>query len=150
MTSTQNNIWVFSGITLFTLSACWRARGTLGLHQYLTVLKNSLTETPAKVIRKPTCMLPMLGLAHASNRAFALVSIMFCVGRLIQLSQTYTTSSPPMHRINGMEGVASFGELVKHMRSKRWKYMVQTCQPFSSSWAPQDGTSLDATSRQTT
>jgi hypothetical protein len=35
-------------------------------------------------------MMPMLDLAHASDRAFKMVSIMFCVGRLILLAQTHT------------------------------------------------------------
>jgi len=35
-------------------------------------------------------MLPMLGLAHASYRAFKMVCIVFCVGRLILLAQTHT------------------------------------------------------------
>jgi len=42
------------------------------------------------IIRKPTCMLPMLDSKHASDRAFKMVCIVFFVGRLILLAQTHT------------------------------------------------------------
>ena len=37
---------------------------------------------------KPTCMLPMLDSVHEGSRAFKLVSIVFCVDRLILLGFT--------------------------------------------------------------
>jgi hypothetical protein len=39
---------------------------------------------------KPACVLPMLDLAYASGRAFKMVSVVFCAGRLILLAQTHT------------------------------------------------------------
>ena len=94
MTTPWNETWITLGDFLqslfFALSACWRACGTLVLCQYPTLSNNFLICTPAKAIWKPTRMLHMLHLAHTSNRAFKLVSIMFRVGRLILLSQTHT------------------------------------------------------------
>ena len=62
-------------------------------------MNNSLTGTPAKAIRKPTCMLPMLNSAHASDRAFKMVCIVFCVGRLILLAPMHTN-----HMASWLEG----------------------------------------------
>ena len=45
------------------------------------------------------CMLHMLDLAQASDRAFKMVSIMFCVGRLILLAQIHTN-----HTVWWLEG----------------------------------------------
>jgi len=94
MTTPWNETWITLGDFLqslfFALSACWRACGTLVLCQYPTLSNNFLICTPAKAIWKPTRMLHMLHLAHTSNRAFKLVSIMFRVGRLILLSQPHT------------------------------------------------------------
>ena len=55
------------------------------LHLYPTWPNNSLTGTPVKAIRKPTCMLPMLDSAHTRDRAFEMVSIVFCVDATIIL-----------------------------------------------------------------
>jgi hypothetical protein len=103
MTSPQNNTWitlsVFLGSLFFALSARRRVRGTLVLCQYSTASNNSPTGTLSKAIRKPICMLPMLDLVYASNRAFKMVSIMFCVGRLILLAQMHTN-----HTVSWLEG----------------------------------------------
>ena len=66
------------------------SRETLVLHQYPTSLNNSFTETPPKAILKLTCVLPMLHSAHTSNRAFKMVTIVFCAGRFILLAQMHT------------------------------------------------------------
>ncbi len=60
------------------------------MHQYPTSLSSSFTATPTKAITRPTCVLPTLDLAHASSRAFKMVSVVFCAGRLILLAQTHT------------------------------------------------------------
>ena len=91
MTSPQNNTWVALvvclGSLIFALSAHWWAQGTLILRQYPTRSNNFLSGTPVKAIRKPACILPMINLVHARDRAFKMASIMFCVGTLIPLSK---------------------------------------------------------------
>ena len=63
-------------------------------NQYPTLSSNSFTGTPTKAITKPIFVLPILDLAHASGRAFEMVSIVFCAGRIIVLAQTHTNHHP--------------------------------------------------------
>ncbi len=60
-----------------------------------------------------------------------------------------TTSAVPMRQASGKEGLASFGGLVKRMRSKRWRCVGRTCCHFSSFWVLRDGTSWGVTSCRT-
>ncbi len=44
---------------------------------------------------RPACVLPTFDLAYASGRAFKMVSVVFCAGRLILLAQTPTNHHTP-------------------------------------------------------
>ncbi len=129
---------VDSLLHFFTLTACWQARGTLVPHQYPTPSSSSFTGTSTKAIMKPACVLPTLDLAYASGRAFKMVSIVFCAGRLILLAQTHTNHHTS--RLDGKIKSSSYnvGDLLKYMQNwKAWLYdqkrkkIYSPTQPFS-------------------
>ena len=80
MPSPQNNTWIPLGIfprSLFVaLLNCWRARGTLFLHQHPILSDNSLTATPGSRLARCLCSIQrMQATEHSKWRALCFVLV---------------------------------------------------------------------------